>query len=159
MNFGERLQQLMARQHLTQAELARAMNVPQQSISRWVNSELPPRATTVDKIARALEVKPSQLLAFSSEPTPKAEATETVSLQKLAEDLIAATREEREHHETFLRHVLNTYERTMRSFDEAILLAQHKNGSQEDLTRLRNEFNMARGALSAFMATIKRERS
>jgi transcriptional regulator with XRE-family HTH domain len=62
MNFGERLQKLMAEQSLTQAELARIMDVPQQSISRWVNTPTPPRATTLQKLAHALEVPESRLL-------------------------------------------------------------------------------------------------
>lgn len=76
MTFGERLQHLMAEQHLTQVELARLMDVPQQSISRWVNSELPPRMSSVQRIAQALEVSTSRLL---NDEEPKKARTYSVS--------------------------------------------------------------------------------
>lgn len=76
MTFGERLQHLMAEQHLTQVELARLMDVPQQSISRWVNSELPPRMSSVQRIAQALEVSTSRLL---SDEEPKKARTYAVT--------------------------------------------------------------------------------
>lgn len=82
MTFGERLQHFMAEQHLTQAELARLMDVPQQSISRWVNAETPPRPATVKKLASALEVSSEDLL-FDKSPAPSAASLRVIAIPRI----------------------------------------------------------------------------
>lgn len=193
MNFGERLQQLMARQHLTQAELARIMDVPQQSVSRWVNSTSAPRAITIEKIAKALEVPTEKLTELVGEGTgyPRSSSVEvrlglprhlhadasvaaeaagqslhdeliyrlskssdTAHLHRVIEQLTETMKMEREGHAALMRHLLYSFEEAIRTLDEALLAAQHKNASQADIRRLIDQCNQARAAVKSFGVTI-----
>lgn len=77
------------------------------------------------------------------------------SLQRAFEQLMEVQKNDNQKNVDFLRHVLLMYNQTLRALDEAILMAQHKNGRQEDLQRMREEFDQARGALKAFDAVYR----
>jgi transcriptional regulator with XRE-family HTH domain len=60
--FGERLRRLRARVALTQAELARKARVDPATIARLELGMNAPRPTTIRRLARALGVRPQDLV-------------------------------------------------------------------------------------------------
>lgn len=52
--FGKRLRKIMERKHITQEQLAEAVNIQQSNISLYINGRTNPTFATVYKIARAL---------------------------------------------------------------------------------------------------------
>jgi len=69
---GALLVALRQRAALSQAELARAINVPQANIAFWEWSDKPPRSDVLRKLARVFAVRVDQLLVDSErEPLAK----------------------------------------------------------------------------------------
>lgn len=56
MTTGECIRQAREKAHLTQAELARKLGVPYQSISQWERNIRKPKIQTLAKLSEALEV-------------------------------------------------------------------------------------------------------
>jgi len=109
---------------------------------------------------RSLSAEIEARLAHSFSGVPQPEDHE--HLRRVIDHLMDTMKRERRQHADMLRHVLLMYNQTLRGFDEAILAAQHKNGKQEDLRRLREEFDVSTGTLKAFdgiLKTIEGERS
>ena len=68
VEFGRRLADLLKRKRLTQRDLAAATGLTEAAVSRYINGTREPRAITVAKIAKALEVTPQELLgAFTND--------------------------------------------------------------------------------------------
>jgi acetolactate synthase small subunit len=84
-----------------------------------------------------------------------AQAGDHEQMRRVVDQLMDTLKVERHQRADVLRHVLLMYNQTLRGFDEAILMAQHKNGRQEDLRRLREDFDQSRGALKAFDAMLR----
>ena len=61
VKIGNRLKELRERNLLTQAELGAAAGVSRDQVSRIERDEVDPRFSTIRKLARALEVDPSEL--------------------------------------------------------------------------------------------------
>jgi transcriptional regulator with XRE-family HTH domain len=61
VKIGKRLKELRERNLLTQAELGAAAGVSRDQVSRIERDEVDPRFSTIRKLARALEVDPSEL--------------------------------------------------------------------------------------------------
>ena len=62
VEFGRRLANLLERDRLTQRDLAAMTNLTEAAVSRYVSGAREPRAVTVAKIAKALDVTPQELL-------------------------------------------------------------------------------------------------
>ena len=62
MRFGDRLSAALKKKHMTQKELSKQIKVTEASICRYINNQRVPKATTVIKIAKALDVPVSELL-------------------------------------------------------------------------------------------------
>ena len=60
--FGRRLATLLERSRMTQRDLAAATGLTEAAVSRYVTGAREPRAITVAKIAKALDVSPQELL-------------------------------------------------------------------------------------------------
>ena len=61
VKIGGRLKELRERNLLTQAELGGAAGVSRDQVSRIERDEVDPRFSTIRKLARALNVDPSEL--------------------------------------------------------------------------------------------------
>jgi transcriptional regulator with XRE-family HTH domain len=61
VKIGGRLKELRERNLLTQAELGAAAGVSRDQVSRIERDEVDPRFSTIRKLARALNVDPSEL--------------------------------------------------------------------------------------------------
>ena len=61
VKIGGRLKELRERNLLTQAELGAAAGVSRDQVSRIERDEVDPRFSTIRKLARALDVDPSEL--------------------------------------------------------------------------------------------------
>jgi len=62
IEFGRRLATLLERSRMTQRDLAAATGLTEAAVSRYVTGAREPRAITVAKIAKALDVSPQELL-------------------------------------------------------------------------------------------------
>jgi transcriptional regulator with XRE-family HTH domain len=62
-----RMAQLRARNVLTQLELAEAAGLAEMSVNQIENGRAEPRPSTIRKLARALGVKPSELIVDDEE--------------------------------------------------------------------------------------------
>jgi transcriptional regulator with XRE-family HTH domain len=60
--IGERLKRQRTRRALTQAQLAERAGVATATVARIERNEIEPRMTTLDKLAKALEVDPAELV-------------------------------------------------------------------------------------------------
>ncbi len=60
--IGERLRRLRKKSGLTQEELADAVGVHENSVSRWENNELTPKTQSIKALAKALGVSEADLL-------------------------------------------------------------------------------------------------
>ncbi len=67
--FSERLKKIMNREHITQAELAKKINVTRQSISLYINGERNPDIAILKNIAEVLYVSTDYLLGLSDYET------------------------------------------------------------------------------------------
>src|SRR5829696_2135630 len=63
------LRYIREKKGLTQQELAKRAGVTQDSVSRIETGERNPRRSTLEKLARALEVQDPSMLAFPMAPT------------------------------------------------------------------------------------------
>lgn len=62
IEFGRRLANLLERSRMTQRDLAAITGLTEAAVSRYVSGTREPRAVTVAKIAKALDVTPQELL-------------------------------------------------------------------------------------------------
>lgn len=100
-------------------------------------------------LSAEIEARLTESFAGGARPEDQAQ------LRRVIDQLMDTLKSDRSQQADMLRHVLFVLNQTLRVCDEAILLAQHKNGRQEDLRRLREEFDQSRGALRAFDAVLK----
>ena len=61
MNFGEKLAQLRKARGLNQAQLAELLDISPQSISQWETCRRSPTLKTMQRMARVLDVPPTEL--------------------------------------------------------------------------------------------------
>jgi hypothetical protein len=80
-------------------------------------------------------------------------------LRRVIEQLMETMKNERSSLGDYLRFVMMMYEQALRALDEAILLAQQKNATAQDVQRLQTELDHSRGALKAFEAVASRSTS
>lgn len=92
---GARLAALRKAAGLSQTELARAINVPQQTVGYWETAAVPPRSDVLPKLAKALGVSVEELLGDT--PITAARRPGPVGkLQKIFEQAVSLPRKEQE---------------------------------------------------------------
>ena len=62
VEFGRRLTDLLRRKRMTQRDLAARTGLTEAAVSRYISGSREPRAITVAKIAKTLDVTPQELL-------------------------------------------------------------------------------------------------
>ncbi len=62
MEFTQKIRLLLKTRRLSQAELAELVGTSQQQVSRWLESNTPPRAGSLLRLARVLEVSADYLI-------------------------------------------------------------------------------------------------
>lgn len=62
VEFGRRLASLLERSRLSQRDLANMTGLTEAAVSRYISGAREPRAVTVAKIAKVLDVTPQELL-------------------------------------------------------------------------------------------------
>ena len=60
--FQQKLKQLMKARQLNQTDLAKLSNIPQTTISKWLTKESTPKITTIEPLAKALNISVSELV-------------------------------------------------------------------------------------------------
>ncbi len=68
--FSERLKKIMKEKNMTQAELAKKINVSRQSISLYINGDRNPDIAVLKSIAERLEVSADYLIGLSDVSSP-----------------------------------------------------------------------------------------
>lgn len=71
MNIGRNIKELRQRNNIKQAELAKNIDVPQSTLSKYENGKLRIDTDTLTKIAKSLNVNVNDLLGISNETTTK----------------------------------------------------------------------------------------
>lgn len=66
MNIGENIKKLRIEKGLTRQDLAKALKVSDSTISRYENNKREPNMETINKIAKALEVSPSEFFDWDN---------------------------------------------------------------------------------------------
>lgn len=64
MSIGERIRELRKDKHLTQTDLAKLINVSQQTITKWENNNAEPSGTAVKSLANVLSVSSDYILGI-----------------------------------------------------------------------------------------------
>lgn len=72
--FARRLHQAMRAKDWRQSDLARASGMPKDSISQYYNGKIFPTAFSLEKVARALGVQPTDLMPGATDPSPVGQA-------------------------------------------------------------------------------------
>lgn len=62
VEFGRRLAYILERNRMTQRDLAAASSLTEAAVSRYISGAREPRAVTIAKIAKTLNVTPQELL-------------------------------------------------------------------------------------------------
>ncbi len=73
---AERLKQLRKLRGYTQQDLAKALHIAQQQVTRWESGANDPSADTLERIAKVLECTADWLLGLVDEPTQRLQARE-----------------------------------------------------------------------------------
>jgi len=92
---GARLAALRKAAGLSQTELAKAINVPQQTVGYWETAAVPPRSDVLPKLAKALGVSVEELLG-DTPVTPTRRPGPVGKLQKIFEQAVSLPRKEQE---------------------------------------------------------------
>lgn len=67
MDFGGRLAELLKERSLAQATLAAAIDVSQRAVSKWLNHQTEPTATSIIRCAQYFGVSTDYLLGVADE--------------------------------------------------------------------------------------------
>lgn len=78
--FSSRLQELMEQKNLTVYSLAEAVYLSPGTISKYLNSKLEPRRSTIESLARYLNVNPVWLMGLDVEKKLKSETTKRIPI-------------------------------------------------------------------------------
>ena len=65
--FGEKLRRLLKQQRLSQQELADALDIPRNTVWRWVNDKTTPESNKLQSLATLLHVSVDDLLNNSED--------------------------------------------------------------------------------------------
>lgn len=68
--IGDRIRELRSARRMSQTELAKAIHVSQQAITKWENGKSEPSSSAIDYIANYFNVSSDYLLERTSEKTP-----------------------------------------------------------------------------------------
>jgi hypothetical protein len=85
------------------------------------------------------------------------QSTDVEHLHRVIADLSQSMKASRDHYGAILSLLLDELKHTIQVLDESLLLAQYKNGSQDDVQRLRFESNNARVRLSQLSKLVSGE--
>ncbi len=82
MNLGENIYRLRTQKNMSQGDLADALEVSRQSVSKWENNSAVPELDKLKKMSQLFQITLDELI--NGEPTPKAEPAPpaTVYIQK-----------------------------------------------------------------------------
>lgn len=89
MNFGERLKNIRRSKRVSQKELGQRLGVSQQTIAQYEKAESTPKASTVNKIANALNVDPRTLL-----DPPPSHVVDNTKMRQFLNELLKKQAEE-----------------------------------------------------------------
>jgi transcriptional regulator with XRE-family HTH domain len=106
---GARLAALRQQVGLSQTELARLVGEPQQNIALWEQSDKPPRADAIPKIAQALGVHIEDLFAAKA-PAPRRSGP-AGKVRKLFEEVAKLPRRQQDKIVEFLSPIVEDYKR------------------------------------------------
>ena len=67
MDFGNRLSELMKEYNISQAELAKNIDVSQRAVSKWVNHQSEPTESSIVKCAQYFSVPTDYLLGLTDD--------------------------------------------------------------------------------------------
>ena len=67
MTIGNRIRNLRKNKHLTQTDLAKMINVSQQTITKWENDNAEPSGSAVKSLAKVLNVSSDYILGIENE--------------------------------------------------------------------------------------------
>lgn len=79
MHIGERIQQKMKEQHISQNKLAKAAQISQSGLSSIISGASSPKENTLQAIAKALDCPVSELIGEPPDIQPKTIEARTVS--------------------------------------------------------------------------------
>lgn len=68
--IGDRIRELRSARRMSQTELAKAIHVSQQAITKWENGKSEPSSSAIDGIANYFNVSSDYLLERTSKKTP-----------------------------------------------------------------------------------------
>ncbi len=89
MSIGERITQLRADRNMSQNQLAKAMEVSRQAVSKWENSQSVPDAANMIRLAEILDTDLEYLttgrVVVPSRPPVVLETVKTVEVEKVVE--------------------------------------------------------------------------
>ncbi len=60
--FQQKLKQLMKARQLSQTDLAKMAHIPQTTISKWLKNDSVPKITTIEPLAKALNISIGELI-------------------------------------------------------------------------------------------------
>jgi transcriptional regulator with XRE-family HTH domain len=106
---GARLAALRQQAGLSQTELARLVGEPQQNIAQWEQSEKPPRADAIPKIAQALGVRIEDLVATKA-PAPRRSGP-AGKVRKLFDEVSKLPRRQQDKIVEFLSPIVEEYKK------------------------------------------------
>ena len=67
MDFGSRLSELMKEHDISQAELAKNIDVSQRAVSKWINHQSEPTESSIVKCAQYFSVTADYLLGLTDD--------------------------------------------------------------------------------------------
>ena len=78
--IGDRIRELRSARRMSQTELAKAIHVSQQAITKWENGKSEPSSSAIDDIANYFNVSSDYLLERTSEKTPNKDLSKNQKL-------------------------------------------------------------------------------
>ena len=106
---GARLAALRQQAGLSQTELARLVGEPQQNIAQWEQSDKPPRADAIPRLAQALGVRLDDLFTVKA-PAPRRSGP-AGKVRKLFEEVAKLPRRQQDKIVEFLSPIVEDYKR------------------------------------------------
>ncbi len=91
MDLGARIYDLRSRARMSQGDLAEALDVSRQSVSKWENGNAVPELEKLIKMAELFNISLDELVGRDAPPAPRTAAAPGLSVQKLLGIVLVAT--------------------------------------------------------------------